>query len=129
MKTTHIISLVVAALFVFAGLKYFDAKKTEVSDVDNIQAKEVCTLKPAFDPEFMWWPGKTSVAGGYPWVTGFKGALDQISWVSMDPSIVEIIPPNTGDGSKIVKRGGKEGVTTVVITDNFVGKDCNVSFN
>ena len=87
-----------------------------------------CTLKTAFDPQVMFTPKKTSSASGYPWVTGFKGSVSQLSWVSQDPSIVKILPPNTGDGSKIIMESGSEGVTAIVITDNSVSKDCVVSF-
>ena len=120
--------LIIVILGLMGLIGYFVNKKTQPISTELITDSQICTLKAAFDPEFMFWPGKTSTASGYPWVTGFKGNVDQVSWVSQDPSVVQILPPNTGDGSKIIKKGGKEGTTTILVTDNFVGKDCNVSF-
>src|SRR3989344_7574287 len=98
------IVLMIAILVLIGFAVYFLAKKTQPISTEPITDGRICALKAAFDPEVMFWPGKISVASEYPWITGFKGDINQVSWVSQDPSIVQILLPNTGDGSKIIVK-------------------------
>ena len=58
----------------------------------------------------------------------YTGKPEQVSWVSADPSIVKVTN-STGDGSQVKFKGIKKGKTSLLVTDNAVNKDCNVTVN
>jgi len=56
--------------------------------------------------------------------SGFKGSEDDISWASRDENIAIVEPSN---GKAVMVKSVGKGSTEVVVTDNAVGLDCNIS--
>lgn len=80
-----------------------------------------CTLKsPVSSLEF-----KKGTTFGFS-VSGFQGKSTEVSWKSLDESVVSVSPSS---GSLAIIKTLKPGLTKILITDNSVGPACTIAIN